>query len=249
MLYRVEGIVIRSFDYGEGNKIITLYTQTHGKIGVMARGAKKLKSRHAAITQLFTYGEFVFYKTGQLGSLNDGEILEAHYQLREDLHLAAYASYLVEMVDKMVSDNEASEFLFEQLKSALKALQESKDPQIILRLFEMKMLSFSGVAPVLDACVNCGREGPPPFSLSPGLGGLLCAACRSRDPKSIQAGEGTVKLLKLLQQLDLRRLGKIGVKEETKAQLKQFLRAYMDAHAGVHLRSLHFLDQMDKYDI
>lgn len=63
MLYRVEGIVIRSMDYGEGNAIITLCTENAGKVGVLVRGAKKVKSRHAALIQLFTTGEFVFFVT------------------------------------------------------------------------------------------------------------------------------------------------------------------------------------------
>lgn len=61
MLYRLEGIVIRSMDYGEGNKIITLCTESGGKIGVLVRGAKKPKSRHAGLTQVFTHGEYVFF--------------------------------------------------------------------------------------------------------------------------------------------------------------------------------------------
>ncbi|GIQ65347.1 hypothetical protein PACILC2_39150 [Paenibacillus cisolokensis] len=61
MLYRVEGIVIRSMDYGEGNKIVTIITDTHGKAGVLIRGAKKARSRHASLAQPFTYGEFVFF--------------------------------------------------------------------------------------------------------------------------------------------------------------------------------------------
>ncbi|MDQ0876910.1 DNA repair protein RecO [Paenibacillus sp. V4I3] len=63
MLRSVQGIVLRSMDYGEGNKIISLFTPELGKVGVMARGAKKVKSRHAAVTQLFTYGDFVFFTT------------------------------------------------------------------------------------------------------------------------------------------------------------------------------------------
>lgn len=84
MLHRVEGIVIRSMDYGEGNAIITLCTENAGKVGVLVRGAKKVKSRHAALIQLFTVGEFVFFRNnGGLGTLNAGEITQSHHPLRE----------------------------------------------------------------------------------------------------------------------------------------------------------------------
>lgn len=61
MLVRTEGIVIRTVDYGETNKIITLYTRTHGKVSLMARGAKKTKSRFSSMSQVFSYGEYIFF--------------------------------------------------------------------------------------------------------------------------------------------------------------------------------------------
>ncbi len=61
MQYRVQGIVIRSMDYGEGNKIITLFTRELGKMSVVARGAKKVKSRYGSSAQLFTYGDYLFF--------------------------------------------------------------------------------------------------------------------------------------------------------------------------------------------
>ena len=58
MLQKCEGIILRTTDYGETNKIVSLFTRELGKYGVMAKGAKKTKSRLAAITQPFTYGIF-----------------------------------------------------------------------------------------------------------------------------------------------------------------------------------------------
>ena len=75
MLQKCEGIVLRTTDYGETNKIVTLYTREWGKIGVMARGAKKPKSRLSAITQPFTYGYFLLQKGSGLGNLQQGEII------------------------------------------------------------------------------------------------------------------------------------------------------------------------------
>lgn len=248
MLYRVEGIVIRSMDYGEGNKIITLCTKTNGKVGILVRGAKKVKSRHAAITQLFTYGEFVYFKTGQLGTLNQGEILESHHVLREQLHLTAYASYVAELLDRGLEAGEIGAFLFEQLNACLTALEQGKDPQITTHLFEMKMLQAAGYHPELQTCVSCGRDDSP-MLFSSRLGGTLCIHCKNRDPAAIIISEGTLKLLRLFDRMDMRRLGNIAVKPETKAQMKQCMRTFMDIHMGLHLKSQNFLDQMDKYNI
>ncbi|WNR46393.1 DNA repair protein RecO [Paenibacillus roseipurpureus] len=249
MLQSVQGIVIRSMDYGEGNKIIRLFTPELGKVGIMARGAKKLKSKHGAVTQLFTYGDFVFFKQrGQMGSLNGAEIIEAHHALREDLHKSAYASYLAEMTDRMLADEEGNAFLFEQLRAGLMAIEEDKDMQIITHLYEMKMFDLAGYLPVTDACVSCG-ETAGLTTFSPTLGGTLCLRCRHKDPSTIPIGEGTYKLLRLFPRMDMRRLGSVQVKEETKAQLKLCMRTYMDVHIGVQWKSRGFIEQMEKYNI
>jgi DNA repair protein RecO (recombination protein O) len=248
MLYRVEGIVIRSMDYGEGNKIVTLFTREIGKVGVMARGAKKLKSRHAAATQLFTYGIYSFYKNGQLGSLNSADIEDAHQKLREDLHLSAYSAYLMELIDRTVGDQETNEALFEQLKATLNALREGKDPAILLHIIEMKALALAGYMPELSSCVSCGNAAGE-MVISARLGGVLCNNCKRQDPAAITAGEGAVKLLRLFQRMDIRRLGKTEVKLETKAQLKASMRALMDAYFDVRWKSRSFLDQMEKYGL
>lgn len=248
MLYRVEGIVIRSMDYGEGNKIVTLLTKTNGKVGVLIRGAKKVKSRHASLAQPFTYGEFVFFRTSGLGTLNSGEILDSHHTLREQLDLAAYASYVVELTDKALHEDESGAFLFEQLKACLTGLQEGKDMQIISHLYEMRILEASGYAPELDQCVSCESE-QGPFRLSAPAGGVLCPRCASKDPQATSLGDGAYKLLRLFRRMDLRRLGAIQVKPETKLELKQAMRRLMDVHINIPLKSRSFLDQMDKFSL
>ncbi len=249
MLRTVQGIVLRSMDYGEGNKIISLFTMELGKVSLMARGAKKVKSRHAAVTQLFTYGDFVFYKqSGHMGTLNSAEIIDAHHPLREDLHRSAFAAYLVEMTDRMLGDEEGNPFMFEQLQASLKAIEEDKDMQIVTHLYEMKMLALSGYLPVTDCCVSCESVQELGF-FSPDMGGILCSRCSAKDPNSIPVSEGTAKLLRLFARMDIRRLGTIQVKSATKEQLKHCMKAYMDTHIGISWKSRNFIEQMEKYNI
>lgn len=246
MLYKVEGIVIRSMDYGEGHKIISIFSREAGKMSVMARGAKKLKSRYGAITQLFTYGQFVVYKNGQMGTLNAGEIIDAHQKLREDLMKGAYAAYIAEMTEKLTGEMEPNGMLFEQLLAAFKGIEDGKAPFAVSHIMEMKMLVLSGYMPELDQCVSCGRtEGEMSFSLMGG--GILCPSCRNRDPQAIGIGAGTLKLLRLFRQVDLRRLGQIDMKPVTQTQLKQCMRGLMDTYVDAKWKTRSFLDQMDKY--
>ncbi|TVY09644.1 DNA repair protein RecO [Paenibacillus cremeus] len=248
MQYRVQGIVIRSMDYGEGNKIISLFTREYGKMSVVARGAKKVKSRYGSSAQLFTFGDYLFYKNGQLGTLNHAEIIEPYHKIREDLHRAAHASYLAEMTERMMGDQEGQPFLFDQLKASMTAIQEDKDYEIIDHFYEMKMLTYAGYTPELDQCMVC-RESSEAVALSIGLGGILCEKCILRDPQAIRISSGVFKLLRVFVQTDVRRLGQIDVKPQTKALLKHIMRSYFDTHVGLRLKSRDFLDQMDKYGV
>lgn len=245
MLYRVEGIVIRSMDYGENNKIVTLLTNTNGKAGVLVRGAKKVRSRHGSLAQPFTYGEFQYVRNQGLGTLHHGEIIQSHHDLRMQLDLSAYASYAAELTDRTLQEDEPSGYYFEQLKACFAALKEGKDAAIVIHLYEMRILDLAGYAPELEECVNCGnRVGP--FMLSGIGGGILCSRCRSRDSSAAPIGENAHKLLRLFRRMDMRRLGSIAVGPETKAELKRSMRVLMDEQLGIHLKSRNFLDQLDK---
>ncbi|WP_219836310.1 DNA repair protein RecO [Paenibacillus sp. R14(2021)] len=248
MQYRVEGIVIRSMDYGEGNKIITLLTNTHGKIAVIVRGAKKVRSRHGSLSQLFTYGEYLFFRNSGLGTLTHGEIIESHHVLREQLELTAYSSYAAELVDRALQEEDAGSYMFEQLKACLASFAEGKDVMITMQLFEMKILEAAGYGPDFNACVSCGNT-VPPMALSARGGGILCSRCRYKDQEALELSDSALKLLRLYRGLDLRRLGNVQVKDDTKKQLKQAMRLLMDMHIGLPLKSRSFLDQLDRYSI
>ncbi|MGE6665108.1 DNA repair protein RecO [Paenibacillus xylanexedens] len=250
MLYRVEGIVIRSMDYGEGNKIITLCTESGGKVGVLVRGAKKPKSRHAALVQPFTFGQYVYFRNTGLGTLNAGEIVESYHELREDLVKASYAFYACELLDRVLQDEETGTFWFKQLKACLQALKDEKDPVVITSLYEMKILQASGYGPQFDECISCNQERPDEqLFISPRLGGVLCRACKHFDPPAMSVSPKALKLLRLFAQLDLQRLGNISVSESTRDEIKKLMRAFMDHQLGLNLKSRSFLDQMEKYGI
>ncbi|MBB3109010.1 DNA repair protein RecO (recombination protein O) [Paenibacillus phyllosphaerae] len=248
MQYRVEGLVIRSTDYGEGNKIVTLLTNTHGKVGIIIRGAKKAKSRHGSLAQLFTHGEFIYFRNTGLGTLTHGEIIESHHVLREGLELAAYASYAAELTDRALQEDEATAYIFEQLKGFFTALEEGKDPEVTTYIYELKMLQAAGYAPDFDTCMSCGNV-VGSMVLSARGGGVLCSRCSYRDPQALALSDGALKLLRVFRQMDLRRLGQIQVKPETKKLLKQGMRQLMDQHIGLQLKSRAFLDQLDKYNL
>ncbi|RBW70514.1 DNA repair protein RecO [Bacillus taeanensis] len=248
MLVKVEGIVIRSIDYGESNKILTLYTRESGKIGVMARGAKKANSRLSSVSQLFTYGQYLFQKSSGLGSLSQGEMISSFRGIREDIFRTAYAAYVVELLDKLTEEKTPNPYLFELVYQVLYFMHEEIDPEILTFIFEVKMLSAAGIAPEFNKCANCGTmEGQFVFSIREG--GFLCHKCQHIDPHHLKISSSTAKLLRLFYHFDITRLGQVSVKEQTKAEIKQILTTYYDTYSGLKLKSKRFLDQLDQFKI
>ncbi|NDI33711.1 DNA repair protein RecO [Chengkuizengella sediminis] len=246
MLFKVDGIVIRTIDYGEGNKIIVIYTKETGKASIMARGAKKLKSRLSSVTQLFTYAEFTYYKKGKMGTLNDGETIKSFHDLNLDLFKSTYAAYLVELVDRMIDEQEGSSYIFEQLLASLEFIEEGKDPQVITHLFEMKMLELAGYYPVLTECISCGAELADSSFFSVSLGGTLCYKCKTREQYVKKINTRSLKLLRLFQEMDIRRLGKINISDPIKNEVKMLMRDFMDTHVNINWKSRYVMDQISK---
>ena len=110
VLTKCEGIVIRSTNYGETNKIVTLYTKEFGKIGVMARGAKKPNSRFSAVTQMFHYGTYLFQGSRGLGQLQQAETIESFRVFHQTGKLPAKETPIIEEItplDRITTANKS----------------------------------------------------------------------------------------------------------------------------------------------
>ena len=243
MYKKIEGIVIKTTDYGESNKILTIYSREMGKVGAVARGAKKPRNRFVAVSQPFTYAYFVCYFGSGLGTLQQGESIEHFRQIKQDLVLAGHAAYVAELLDKATEERVRNPFLFELFLQTLRYLDEGYDPDIIKNIFEVKMLPILGLKPNFTGCALCGKTtGPYVFSVREG--GFLCRQCSHHDPHHLQVSQATIKLLRLFSLLDVKKIRSINVKERTKKELELCISTYYDEYSGIYLKSRRFLKQL-----
>lgn len=243
---KCEGIVIRQTDYRESDKIVVLYTREFGKIGVVARGAKKTKSRLSAITQPFINGYYTFFKSTGLGTLQQGELIHNFSSIQQDIFLTAYASYICELLDKATEEKKPNRYLYDLVFQILQDIDEGYDPEVLTQLFEMKMLPVLGLYPVMDKCAICG-ETTGHFDFSTHSDGIICERCYDKDPYRLHLPEHVVKLLRLFYIFKLDRLGNIDVKPETKKLLRKVIDTYYQEKTGIYLKSKKFLNDMDKW--
>lgn len=247
---KTEGIVLRAIDYGETNKIVTLLTSRYGKIAALAKGANKPQSRLASVSQPFMLGHWFLYGGHSgMASVSQADLIESFRGIREDLHRSAYASCMAELTDRVIEEREPYPGVFQLLLHMFHSLQDGKDPSVLLQIFQIKMLSAAGIQPDLQHCADCGKPIESSIRFSIRFSGPLCHDCQDADSHGIWMKPNILKLLKLFQQIDITRLGKIDLSEEVKRQSDRVIRQYVEEQGGIYLKSRLFLDQLDKYQL
>lgn len=244
MLKKLEGIVLKSRDYGETNKIITIFTKQLGIITALSRGANKPKSRLSAASQVFIQAEFLIYVTKGLSTIQQAQIVQSYRHIREDIVKTAYAAYIIELTEKILEQREPDPLIYDQLMKTLSWINEQEEFLIPIIMYELKIYIKGGFAPVVNHCVNCQKY-EFPFSFSIQEGGLLCKDCVSIDINSIHLPNSIARLLYILQNTSLERVGNISVKEVNQKLLRKILDHYYDQYGGFTLKSKKFLGQID----
>ncbi|MEG0259794.1 MAG: DNA repair protein RecO [Lysinibacillus sp.] len=245
MLYKWEGIVIKARAYGESNKIVTLMTREAGKVAAMARGAKKPSSRLASVTQPFTYGMFMVQHHTGMGSLQQGEHMNSMRHIREDIMATAYASYIVELVDRLVEEGKPEPYAFDVLLQALQAIEDGYDAEAITLFVEWKMLPYTGVQPILHACASCGAiDGEFAFSFT--QGGFLCHRCYHKDRYIIRLTPTQLKLIRMFYTVPIEQIGKLDLKKETKYFIKKIVTTIYEEQTGIRLKTKKFIEQLER---
>lgn len=177
--FRVEAVVLRHADYGEADRMVTLYTRQLGKTRALAKGARKIASRKAGHIEPFTYVKLQLAQAREMPLITQADTVDAYQALREDLILTSQASYVLELLDRFTyADEMENSALFKLLTDTLSRLAAKTDPWLVIRYYEIRLLDHLGFRPQLFQCANCGREilaEDQFFSFS--AGGVICPRC------------------------------------------------------------------------
>ena len=182
-LYRSDAFVLRTYKLGESDQIVVLFTRDFGKLRVVARRNRRGHSRTAGHYQPLTRLHVIIYgrPTRSLYHTHSIDIVQAFRVLHEDFNLLSCGLYMTELIDISTQDRQPAAELFALFDEALEALaqagQTSETP-MVLRHFEMSLLTLSGYALQLNECAHCGRElTPGACGYNARAGGLVCATC------------------------------------------------------------------------
>jgi DNA repair protein RecO (recombination protein O) len=178
---KTEGIVLRSFRYGEADRILHLYTPDHGRLSAIAKGVRRARSRFGGRLEPFFRLALVLHRgRGELLPVTSAETISGHRRLRDDARALDVAARAADAVGRMFADGEAHPGVYHLLANELALLDA--DPARATRAnalaFRAKLLLAAGLAPHLGTCTSCGaREELAGFSGA--AGGVVCAACQA----------------------------------------------------------------------
>jgi len=242
MLECVEGIVINTKDYSESSKILYIFTKQYGTIGVLAKGAKQLKSDLRIFSDRLVYGYFnIYYKKDKLSTLKNATIINPLKNIKKDINLLSYALYILELTNQ-VSKEHFNETIYDLAITSLLKIEELFDPSVIMNILELKYLDFLGVMPVLDACCLCGKK-TNIVTLSGNRGGYICRDCYTNEK---QVSDKAMKLIRMFYYVDISKISTLNISLSVKREINEFLNDYYDRYTGLYLNSKKFLNNLVK---
>lgn len=184
--YRTRGIVLRSRNLGEADKIVTLFTTERGKMSAVAKGVRRAKSHLAGRLEFATEALLQMHRGRSLDVIVSAEVSRADWQGIVNPAGFAAASVAIEIVDALCEPDLALPDVYALLDGALAAASSSDEPMSLLPRFQLRLLDALGLAPPCDACVRCGRALDDGAWLDDESGGLGCATCRERWRDALQ---------------------------------------------------------------
>ena len=182
--YKTEAVVLRSFRFGEADRVLHVYTLARGRVGAVAKGIRKTKSRFGARLEPLSHVELMLHEgSGELQTVTGVELLQSHRAAREERYRLGIGLVGAEAMLRLFTEQEANPRAFQALTRFLELLDDTTptagrpalDPLALS--FQLKLLWLSGYLPHLTSCANCGAQDVALIGYSPAAGGAVCEAC------------------------------------------------------------------------
>ncbi len=239
MLKKVEGLIIKETNFGETSKIINILTED-GIIGVMAKGAKSIKSPLRSFTLTLTYAEFnIYYHEDKLSTLKSADVINDFAAIKKDITLISYMTYLCDLASQVMKQNNNPD-IYKMLISSLNKINNGLNPVIISNIYELKLLDYLGVGINFNECAKCGNN-TDIITIDPDIGGYICKNCYENE---IIYDDKTLKMLRMYYLVDINSISDLKISDVVINNINYFINTYYDRYTGLYLKSKKFLEEM-----
>ena len=249
MLMKQKGIIIKSVDYGESDKIITILNEYGAKIPLMARRAKKVKSGLQAHTQMFVYGLFIYNKWRGMGTLNSVDVINQHYELQLDLYESSYASLCAETIERSMEENEVSKYNYELLHFVLTKISEGTSAQLMSIVVLSTCMAKFGFTASFNRCVITGNDDQSKLmGYSFKFDGAISQVVAYQDPPALKLTNRSLYLLDILQKLPINKMNSLSIHQEILDEMSELIIMLYREYAGMFFKSQKLINQLKRLE-
>jgi DNA repair protein RecO (recombination protein O) len=242
--YTTEAIVLRSFRLGEADRVLHLYTLDRGRVGAVAKGVRRTKSRFGGRLEPLSHVELLLHQgAGELQTITGVELVASHRSAREDPYRLSVGLIGLEAMLRLFTEQEPNPRAFRALTRFLDLLERAQDSEDRKRSaldplalsFQLKLLWLSGYLPHVTSCSECGAESGL-VGYSPRAGGAVCANCRDAFTLAL-APEGLAGIEALLRR-PLAEAEAARLSARAARDALAVIKASYEFHGGFRLRTL-----------
>jgi DNA repair protein RecO (recombination protein O) len=235
--------VLRSLRYGEADRILHLFTEQRGRVGAIAKGARRTRSRFGARLEPFCHVDVHLHEgRGELATVTEVELVRSHQALALDPYRLAVGSIGLEAVLRLFIEHDANPKAFHASCRFLDVLEaapvggRASEPALdaLALSFQLKLLWLAGYLPHVASCAGCGSEGPL-IAFSAPAGGAVCGAC---DTGGTRLSRDGIEGIRGLVERPLAEAAAAGVSERGARETLRVVEAIYEVHGGFRLRTL-----------
>ncbi len=233
-IIRSEGIVLKTQDFRETSRIVTFFSESSGKLKLMAKGIRKPGSRFGASLELFTHSSIIFYKreNREIYTLSDSHILHSFDRLRSNLSSFTLASNILNFLSAATPAEDPHQKLFKLSLSTLKLL-ETCPKKILLWGYLIRALTLLGYSPEFSRCIGCRRPSDSTwFSIE--QGGIVCPECQ-KDGLGLNLSSDCISILKNALERELQKLARLEIPSSQQDEIERFLLQFIRYHLDLEV--------------
>ena len=235
----IKGIILKKTVYKENDMILHIYTKEYGKIGIIARGIRKITSKNARACQEMMISEMSINLKKGLSSLMKATPVDYLRHIKENLDSEIVANYVLEYFYRYLEDNNPNQDEYDILYHSLKALDHGYSPLLVYLLFNVFVLNHNGVSIDVEGCVVCGSSKVTAISLRDG--GFVCQEHRENlQPCDISV----LKAFRHIHKIPIQYIDHIHIEESVLKELIPYMDSYIEEYTGVSLKTSAFIQQI-----
>ena len=250
MFKTTKGLVLREVRYKEADRILTILTESDGKVTAKARGALRKSSRSAAATQQLTWSELTLFGNRGKWTVNEGSVLEGFSGLRDEIERLALGSYFAECLEAFAVEDQPDPALLQLGLNSLYALSEKLgEPEKIKAAFELRLMCLTGFQPNVSACAVCGKTEPEDPVLSMEDGVICCRSCRKDSWDGALLEDGALSAMRYVVSAPAKKLFSFPLEGRALQNLSRASERYVQAHAERRFSTLEYYRQFTEKTI